>query len=106
MTDLNMIRRAQIEAAERVVVASLPPELRAEAPSTDLTDLERLAREAVAFKTPRIERAIAELGVSFVTVDVCGADANAVALYVRKLEAALRSALAALASDSGEGRDG
>lgn len=56
----------------------------------------RAAVEARQFKTPRVERAIQALAAAFVTVDVCWADANAVAQYIRKLESALsllRSAL-------------
>jgi hypothetical protein len=60
------------------------------------TQLLQQAVEARQFKTPRIENAIVEFAVSFVTVDVCGADANAVAQYVRKLEATIASLESAL----------
>ena len=61
----------------------------------------RSALEALQAKTPRVEAAIQELAVSYVTVDICGADANAVAGYVRKLEAAI-SQLSKALEDGGE----
>ena len=55
--------------------------------TTPVPDTKQALQLALKQNTPRIERAIQELARSFVTVDICGSDANEVATYVHQLEA-------------------